>query len=82
MALQVCAAHEILYDTVVHLRETTEAGFISLEKKQSDGFDRMIRIINENKKNKWTPRTIVALIAAFIGPTGVAAYAIFFMGAK
>ena len=76
--------------SVARLEESTKAGFSavkewqeSFEEKQcnrdAELNEKMSKLIMLSSRRKWTPKSIIALIGAIIGPTGIAAILVLFV---
>lgn len=77
-------------ESVARLEESTRSGFSavtawqeSFEKKQlerdADLSTNMGKLLSMTARRRWTPKTIIALIGAIVGPSGIAAILILFV---
>jgi hypothetical protein len=72
-------------ESVARLETSTSAGFTAIEtwqkafeKKQSDRDAKIIESLSRAPRAKWTPKTIIGLVGAIVGPSGIAALILLF----
>ena len=76
--------------SVARLEESTKAGFLSVqawqesfEAKQSardlELNGNMSKLLSMTARRKWTPKSIIALVGAIVGPTGIATVLVLFV---
>lgn len=77
-------------ESVARLEESTKAGFSAVnqwqeafeekqEKRDAELNANMSKLISLSIRRRWTPKMIVALIGAIIGPSGIAAIFVLFV---
>jgi len=76
--------------SVARLEESTKAGFASVKEWQESFEEKqnkrdqelganMNKLLVLSARRRWTPKMVVALLSAIIGPTGIAAVLILFV---
>lgn len=77
-------------ESVARLEESTRAGFSAVRtwqeefemKQQARDAElngNMTKLLSMTARRRWTPKTIIALIGAIVGPSGIAAILILFV---
>lgn len=77
-------------ESVARLEESTKAGFTAVKewqeafeekqgKRDAELNANMSKLIMLSSRRKWSPKAIIALASAIIGPTGIAAILILFV---
>lgn len=76
--------------SVARLEESTKAGFLSVQawqesfEKEQRGRDlelngNMSKLLSMTARRRWTPKMVIALIGAIVGPSGIAAVLMIFV---